>query len=374
MNARDPKLDALRKELDEHDRKLVELIARRMEIVRKIGAVKRASGAPTFDRGREREVLARARAAAEALSLDPSLAEDIFAALMGASQLEQAAAVSGEGIGRRRLLAVGGKGRMARRLVALLGWPAAQVDIADQGDKLTPERIAAADVVMIAVPLDALGDVAREVAPQVRKDALLFDIGSLKGEVCGVFSEKCVGECVGLHPVFGPTVSSLSRQKFIVCPIREGALAKWFLDLLASQGAELVRADAAKHDRMMGAVQVLIHFNKFVVGSALQKSGISLPETLTFTSPVYRLELAVIGRIFAQDPRLYGAIQIGNPEGEAFRKLFMDAAAELVEVLRRGNHEAFEKRFSEVKDYFAAFSDEALAVSDKLIGYLVAHA
>ena len=40
----------------------------------------------------------------------------------------------------------------------------------------------------------------------------------------------------------------------------------------------------------------------------LDLSGVGVEDSLRYTSPIYRLELAFVGRLFAQDPDLYGEI------------------------------------------------------------------
>ena len=59
-------LDDLRTSLSDIDRQLVELIARRQNIVSEIGKHKRSSGTATRDYGREKDVLEMARAFSEA--------------------------------------------------------------------------------------------------------------------------------------------------------------------------------------------------------------------------------------------------------------------------------------------------------------------
>lgn len=50
-------LKALRDEIDQIDRQLVELFCRRMDVTRRVGEYKAAAGIPVLDREREREVL-----------------------------------------------------------------------------------------------------------------------------------------------------------------------------------------------------------------------------------------------------------------------------------------------------------------------------
>ncbi|MEX0706622.1 MAG: chorismate mutase, partial [Woeseia sp.] len=71
-------LDNLREELTGVDRQLVELIARRQEIVARIGRDKQVTGRATRDFEREKEVLNLAREHALSLSVDPKLAESVL--------------------------------------------------------------------------------------------------------------------------------------------------------------------------------------------------------------------------------------------------------------------------------------------------------
>ena len=69
-------------------------------------------------------------------------------------------------------------------------------------------------------------------------------------------------------------------------------------------------------------VQALRHFATFIFGRFLYQRRINLNRTLEFSSPIYRLELDMVGRLFAQDPELYSEIIFATPERpEAFAGL-----------------------------------------------------
>ncbi len=65
-------LDELRKQLDQADQQLLQMIAARQAMSREIARVKRTSGVATRDYGRERVVLLGARQHAEALGISPT--------------------------------------------------------------------------------------------------------------------------------------------------------------------------------------------------------------------------------------------------------------------------------------------------------------
>ena len=70
-------LRELRDEIDEIDRKLVELLAQRLRLVMRVGEYKRANGLAIYDAERERDLLARVGNAAPS-PLEPAMAQRIF--------------------------------------------------------------------------------------------------------------------------------------------------------------------------------------------------------------------------------------------------------------------------------------------------------
>ena len=66
----------------------------------------------------------------------------------------------------------------------------------------------------------------------------------------------------------------------------------------------LVETFAEEHDEIMGIVQALRHFATFAFGHFLAFKRIPILPQFSNSSPIYRLELAMVGRLFAQDPSL----------------------------------------------------------------------
>lgn len=268
----------------------------------------------------------------------------------------------------RRIVIVGGRGRMGSRFARELTSRGHSVDILEPGDpRPEAEVVAAADIVMLAVPMHLAVARATALGPHVRPDALLCDINSLKVEVCAAAAAACPGEVLGLHPMFGPSVHTLEHQKLVVCRVRAGQITSDFLAELAALGLALFESTPEIHDRMMAVVQVLTHFRTLVMGEALRRVGVSIEESLDYTSPIYRLELAVVGRLFVQDPDLYAEIEMQNPFGDEVRKAFRDAATDVSGLIESADREGFRTMFAAVRDYFGPFGDEAHELSDSVI-------
>jgi len=227
-------------------------------------------------------------------------------------------------------------------------------------------EVDAADVVMVAVPMAHAEEVVALYAPLVREDALLCDINSLKADVCVALAESR-GEALGTHPMFGPTVRSLRRQKVVLCDVKPGPMSAWWQAELGRMGAEVIRCSPEHHDAMMSIVQVLTHFGIIAMGRALRATGYPLASSLPYTSPIYRLELAMVGRLFSQKPELYFEIMRGNPQGEAVRATFLREAQALCDALADDDGDAFVQAFLEVRDYFADEAERSMELSDQII-------
>ena len=75
-------LTALRDQIDEVDKALLNLLAKRLELVAEVGEVKSRFGLPIYVPEREASMLASRRAEAEALGVPPDLIEDVLRRVM----------------------------------------------------------------------------------------------------------------------------------------------------------------------------------------------------------------------------------------------------------------------------------------------------
>lgn len=368
-------LNGLRTQLDDIDRELVSVFARRLEIVAQIRQAKRMSGTHVFDRSREQQVLKNVDSHADDLGVSRQAVQLLYHAVLESSHAAQGDALPNSLSGTsRHFLIVGGRGRMGQLYHRLLTSRGHHVEVLEKGEPVLAETVTRADVVLVAVPMNAANRVCATLGPLLRTDALLCDINSLKSEICQTLATTCAGEALGTHPMFGPSVGSFRRQKIIFCPVRPGPTTTWFREELGHLGADIVEANAETHDGMMAIVQVLTHFGIMVMGRAVSRCGIDLRETMKFMSPIYRLEVAMIGRLFSQDPNLYQEIMMANPNGQNFRNIFVDTAQSLASAIDREDRAGFQRGFAEAAAYFSDFSGEAMALSDHIIETVMSRA
>jgi chorismate mutase / prephenate dehydrogenase len=370
-------LPTLRAMIDSVDRDLLRLLARRFAIVSEIAEYKRGHRLPIRDFQREREILDDRRNRGTPLGLSPQLIESVFRLILWASRDLQAAlkAEVPLDIEPRTIAIIGGRGAMGRCMAEMFADLGHAVMIADLETPLTPEEAAAtADVVLISVPIDVTVDVIRHLGPKVRSDALLMDITSIKSAPVAAMLEATKASVVGTHPLFGPSVHSLQGQRVVLCPGRGEAWLDWVRQMFHARGLAMVDATPEEHDRAMAVVQVLVHFSTEVMGKTLARLGVSIENTLAFTSPIYLMELLMTARHFAQSPDLYASIQMSNPATTEVTAAFAQTAEQLRHLASNRDHAAFQQMFREVHDFFGTFTEQALEQSSFLIDRLVERA
>jgi chorismate mutase/prephenate dehydrogenase len=93
-------------------------------------------------------------------------------------------------------------------------------------------------------------------------------------------------------------------------------------------------------------------------------------DMLDYSSPIYRAELMMTGRIFAQSAELYADIVFSNEERRALLLRFFEHHALLAEMVKNNDREGFIKEFEQVTDFFGSFATKALEESGYLINRL----
>ncbi|MEE9382909.1 MAG: bifunctional chorismate mutase/prephenate dehydrogenase [Nannocystaceae bacterium] len=367
-------LPVLRAMIDTIDRDMLQALARRNALVSEIAQYKRAHNVCVRDPVRERELLEDRRERAEQLGLSCELVESLYRLLLRGSRDHQAAlrAQMSPDAAPRVVSIIGGKGGMGRCLASMFRELGQTVLIADTQTCLSPRAAAElGDVVLICVPIADTIAVIRELGPYVRAEAMLSDITSVKSGPMEAMLASTQASVVGTHPLFGPSVHSLQGQRVVMCRGRGDAWFGWLRELFEARGLMVQEATAHAHDEAMAVVQVLVHFATEVLGSTLADLDVSIEETLSFTSPIYLLELSMAARHFAQSADLYASIQFANPATDKVTQAFVDAAHRQRERVVGRDIEAIRVDFERVRDLFGPFTERAMHQTSFLIDRLV---
>lgn len=218
-------------------------------------------------------------------------------------------------------------------------------------DESSNEEVAkAADVLIFTVPIANTIEVIESLVPVIRKEQLLLDFTSIKEKPCEAML-KSSASVIGMHPMFGPSVTSLEGQTVVLCPVRPGEWLEWIVDLLRKEQASVIQATPDRHDRMMAIVQCLVHFTSIVFSKTMKEEGINPKELFEYASPVYRMQLYIAGRIAKQSAELYRDIQFQNPAFEKTLENMSESFETMKRTVLKHDEDTFEATFKEIQDF-----------------------
>ncbi|MCL4221981.1 MAG: prephenate dehydrogenase/arogenate dehydrogenase family protein [Phycisphaerales bacterium] len=245
-------------------------------------------------------------------------------------------------IPRVGLLGFGAFGRLAAQHLAphcdlLVHDPVAdRADIRSVGaSPCSCDEAATCDVCVLAVPMQAMETVCRQLAPHMGERTLVADVGSIKtGPVQTMLRTLPPRvELLGTHPLFGPqTVGEvgLPGQTIALCPVRLSderlRQAREFLG--NTLGLHVIETTPDEHDRQMALVQVVTH----LVGHAA--SEMNLPE-LPLATLAYKRLLQMKHNVERDSEELFEAIQTLNPYAADVRRRFVEAVCSLNDRVNR---------------------------------------
>lgn len=123
-----------------------------------------------------------------------------------------------------------------------------------------------ADTVLLAAPVNVILMLLRkQIAPYLRSNTLVIDIGSTKADICEAMGQLPIGvQAIGGHPMTGKERNGIAfsdpdlyrGKPFVLCPTRRTTPATRIRahELIAALGALPVEMEAARHDRVVATI------------------------------------------------------------------------------------------------------------------------
>jgi chorismate mutase / prephenate dehydrogenase len=363
MTRDDVTLDDLRRRLNDIDRQLISLVAERKAISSEVARVKRATGHPTRDYEREREVILGVRGIASELGVSPALAEELLRLLIRSSlTTQEQASVSARGAGTgRRALVIGGGGKMGGWFVGFLTSQGFTVEVADPSGSAAgvpcvedwhEADLNAYDYIILATPLGATDAILRDLALR-RPTGVIFDVGSLKSPLrSGLLALKSHGcRVTSLHPMFGPDTELLSGRHVVFVDLGHAEALASARELFAPTMVEQVVMSLDDHDRLIAYVLGLSHALNIAFFTALAESGEAAPKLARMSSTTFDSQLDVATRVAQESPDLYYDTQSLNDYGAESLEALTKAVERIRTAVLSQDHAAFAALMRRGRDY-----------------------
>ncbi|WP_315762910.1 prephenate/arogenate dehydrogenase family protein [Sphingomonas sp. Y38-1Y] len=215
-----------------------------------------------------------------------------------------------------------------------------------------------AELVVLCVPVGAMGAAASEMAGALPVEAIVTDVGSCKGSVVEALQTALPGRTiVPAHPVAGteqsgPTAgfATLFNHRWCILTPPEGtdaAAVERVANFWRALGAEVETMAPDHHDRVLAVTSHLPHLIAYtIVGTASDLEEVTQSEVIKFSAGGFR----DFTRIAASDPTMWRDVFLANREAVLdMLQRFSEDLALLQRAIRWGQGDALFDHFTQTR-------------------------
>ncbi len=194
--------------------------------------------------------------------------------------------------------------------------------VIDIGAPSLAAALRAADLIVLALPVDAILTLLPRIARLAPREAVITDVGSTKRSIVAAARRAGLGSrFVGGHPMAGSHRSGVAHADaalfegapWILCPGRAtpAAVAR-VVGLVRRLGARPVVETAHRHDELVARLSHLPQLASVALVNAVARSRIAAP-AVGLSGPAFRQ----MGRLAGSSPRLWDGILRTNRDAVA---------------------------------------------------------
>ncbi len=199
---------------------------------------------------------------------------------------------------------------------------ARRLDLCDDVTDQPGTAVIDADLVILCVPVGAMGEAAAAIAKDLPEGAVVSDVGSSKASVMAALQAALPGHTIiPAHPVAGTENSgpeagfaSLFKGRWCILTPPAGAdpvAVERLSSFWTALGAEVEIMDAAHHDLVLAVTSHLPHLIAYtIVGTASDLESVTQSEVIKYSAGGFR----DFTRIAASDPTMWRDVFLNNKD------------------------------------------------------------
>lgn len=215
------------------------------------------------------------------------------------------------------------------------------------------------DLIIIATPVGAVKEIAKQFAPAIKDDAIITDVGSVKSAVIEALKPHIpkTAHLVPGHPIAGTEhsgpeagfVELFKGRWCILTPLQETSIKaiEKVTSLWEAAGSMVEIMDAKDHDLILGITSHLPHLIAYtIVGTADDLEDDTKSDVIKYSASGFR----DFTRIAASDPTMWRDVFLHNREAvlEILGRFTEDLTA-LQRAIRRGDGDYLYRTFESTR-------------------------
>ncbi len=218
--------------------------------------------------------------------------------------------------------------------------------------------IPVSDWVLLSVPIIAHDETIDLISPLVRKDAVLLEIASVKGQVPAKLAaarEKHGFHVLSTHPMFGPGAESMQKKNFVLIDLEgDNKVLERFKRIIIEDQPNIIETTVEEHDKMIALTLGLPHMLNILFGKILKDLDVNVQRLTEFGGTSFHLQHLISQEVVSQEALIYATIEMENKEFSALFPVVEKALDELLATLKGKEYDAFIAEFIAIRQKYAS--------------------
>ncbi|QJC33028.1 chorismate mutase [Enterobacteriaceae endosymbiont of Donacia semicuprea] len=305
------KLIILRDKIDILDKKLLEIINKRLILVKKIGVIKNNHELPIYDPEREKYIIKIKRKEAKKKGISPDLIEKILYCIINESYLheqKQNFKKLNSNISNILIISNNKMGHFFKKMLIMSNYNIIIIEL-ENFEVYNNISNLFLNICMVIISIDIsipYFDILIYKLKKLPKNCIIIIISSIENILIKKISKIHKGPILGLYPLFDLKNTILIKKSILCCFIHKSKSYIWFLKQMEIWGLKIKNINIIKYDQFF-FLKSLQYFSTLIIYNIfLLKKNEKLEKQLSLLSiPFYDLNLFPLKKNFLKDLKSY---------------------------------------------------------------------
>ncbi|QJC36662.1 bifunctional chorismate mutase/prephenate dehydrogenase [Enterobacteriaceae endosymbiont of Donacia simplex] len=302
------KLNLLRDKIDILDIKLLDILSKRLELVKKIGLIKNKYGLPIYVPEREKYIISLRKKEAKKKGISPNFIKDILYRIINESYFyEKTKKFKKIKPNFTEILIISHNKKISylfKKMLTITGYNIKYIK--EKNLNLNNINYLFKNIGMIIL------DISKSFFEKfvnklflLPKNCILIDLSPIKEISITKILKIYKGPVLGLYYFFDYQKNFLFKESIIYCYGRKKKYYLWFLKQIEIWGLKIEYMNLIEHDQYVFFIESLKYFFTLIYSTFLIKTKISFNKILTLYKPISYLNVFILKNFFLKNPELY---------------------------------------------------------------------
>ncbi|QJC34256.1 bifunctional chorismate mutase/prephenate dehydrogenase [Enterobacteriaceae endosymbiont of Donacia cinerea] len=302
------KLSLLRNKIDLLDIKLLEILSKRLELVKKIGLIKNQYGLPIYVPEREKYIIDLKKKEAKKKGISPNFIEDIFHRVIKESyyyeKIKKFKKIKPD---FTEILIISHDKKISylfKNMLTITGYNIKYIKEKNLNINNINYLFKNIGMLILDISKNFFEKFIKKLF-LLPKNCILIDLSPIKEISIKKILKIYKGPVLGLYYFFDYQKNFLFKESIIYCDGRKKKYYYWFLKQIEIWGLKIEYMSVIEHDQYVFFIESLKYFFTLIYSTFLIKKKISFNKVLTLFKPISYLNIFILKNFFLENPQLY---------------------------------------------------------------------